>query len=221
MRKYVLRFIVLILPFFLNQLQASCCSFNCLPWLQDYQPSGFYVSAFGGINGGYDIDCKDVNTNRGYYCGINGGKKIFPNVRVEGDFIWQGNEVSDIQKGTLEKGKKDLDHPRGTFNIESCMANAILDFNFPFPGSPSLGGGVGYAHAHGSWSGILTKTLNDVEKNKEIKSSYKKSGFAWQIIADLNFFICRNLKINVEYRYFNLGRPISNHKFGLSVVKFF
>ena len=214
MRKYVINFIVLMLPFFFHTLQASC-------WLQDYQPSGFYLSAFGGINGGYDVDCKDVHTNRGYYCGINAGKKIFPNVRLEGDFIWQQNGVGEIQKGNLEDGKKDLDHPKGTFNIESFMANTILDFNFPFPGSPSFGGGGGYAHAHGHWAGELTKTVNDVDKTKKFKSSYKTSGFAWQIIADLNFFICRNLKINVEYRYFNLGRPIRNHKFGLSLVKFF
>lgn len=219
--KYALRYCFLILPFFFNLLQAGCCSFHCLPWLQDDQPPGWYASAFGGMNGGYDIDCKDVHTNRGYYLGMNGGKKVFPNVRLEGDFIWQRNGVGEIEHGTLQKGKKDLDHPKGNFSIASLMANAILDLNFPFPGSPSIGGGVGYADAHGDWSGDLTKTINGVECIKKIKSSYKTQGFAWQVIANLNFFICHQLKINVEYRYFNLGRPIRNHKFGLSLSKFF
>ena len=215
MRKYLLGFSLIFFSYFPLTAHSFCCP--CLPWLLDYQPSGFSVGAFGGITGGYELDCEDVETNRGYYCGIQAGKKVFPNVRLEGDLIWQGNDVNRI----TVQNTTDLDHPRGSFNIGSIMANAILDLNFPFPGSPSLGAGIGYAYANGHWSGILTQTNETLAIERKLKSSFHKGGLSWQIIADLNFFICPTLKINIEYRFFKLSHQLSNNKFGLALVKFF
>lgn len=201
--------------FFSHPIQAYCLPF---PWLLDYQPSSFYISAFGGYAGGYELKCDDFKTVRGYYLGINGGKKIFPNIRLEGDAIWQRNRVqSDVPtSNTLQ-----VNHVDGAINIGSIFANAILDFNFPFPGSPSLGGGVGYAWADGHWSADLTKTKEAFFKRRRVRSSFRENGFAWQLIADLNFFVCNDLKINIEYRFFKLRDEFSTHKFGLALVKFF
>lgn len=215
MLKYLVQIYFFLLLFFSNTIQAYCLPF---PWLLDYQPSGFYLSAFGGIAGGYDLKCSNFRTNRGYYFGINGGKKVFPNIRLEGDIIWQGN---DVQSGATTSTTIQINHVDGSINIGSVMANAILDFNFPFPGSPSLGGGVGYAWADGHWSADFTKTNGVLFKRRRIKSSFSENGFAWQIIADLNFFVCRSLKVNIEYRFFKLHDEISTHKFGLALVKFF
>lgn len=213
MFKRVIRLSLLLFTFCSIFLHADCLPF---PWLLDYQPSGFYFGAFGGMGGGYKLDCKNVVTNRGCYLGVNGGKKIFPNVRIEGDASWLGNEVNGITVGSTA-----LNHTDGTINTFSLMANAIFDFNFPFPGSPSLGAGVGYAHAGGHWSGVLTQTNGAFFTEKTVKSSFHKSGFAGQMLANLNFFICNNLKVNLEYRFFKLNNAMSTHKFGLAIVKFF
>jgi opacity protein-like surface antigen len=212
--KHFVRLGFFLLLFVSSTIQAYCLPF---PWLLDYQPPGFYMSAFGGIAGGYDLKCDNFKTNRGYYFGVNGGKKIFPNIRMEGDLMWQGNEV----KSDDSVGASQFTHVDGSINIASVMANAIFDFNFPFPGSPSIGGGVGYAWADGHWSADMTKTTGTLFKKQRIKSSFKENGFAWQIIVDLNFFVCNKLKINVEYRFFKLHDEIDSHKFGLSLVKFF
>lgn len=215
MNKYLLKSFFLLI-FFSHPCEGM--SYCQISWLEDYQPPGFYLSAFGGISGGYNLNNKHAKTNRGYYFGINGGKKVFPNLRLEADVSWQGNDVKGVKNGTVN-----LTHVKGPINIWSGMGNAIFDFNFPFPGSPSLGGGIGYAHAEGHWSGVLTKTLADnTTKEKKLKSSYKKSGFAWQIIADLNFFLTDDIKLDVEYRFFKLyNHHLSSHKFGLAIVKFF
>lgn len=193
------------------------CSSICIPWLLDYQPPGVYVGAFGGIGGGYNLNSKGVRVNRGYYFGFNLGKKVYPNLRVEIDGSWQGNDVHGIKENSIP-----LRHVKGPINIWSGMVNAIFDFNLPFPGSPSLGGGIGYAHAHGHWSGTLTQFIDEnTTLDKTLKSSLTKSGLAWQIIADLNFFLMDDLKLNVEYRYFRLTSEVNSSKFGLSLVKFF
>lgn len=212
MRKYLFGIGFLILAF-----TPVTCSSMCISWLLDYQPPGVYVGAFGGIAGGYSLKSKGVVVNRGYYCGLNVGKKVFPNLRLEVDGTWQGNDVHGIKKKPVA-----LEHVKGTINIWSGMVNAIFDFNLPFPGSPSLGGGVGYAHAHGHWSGSLTQSIDEkTTLSKTLKSSLTKSGLAWQIIADLNFFLMDDLKLNVEYRYLKLTSELNSSKFGLSLVKFF
>lgn len=219
MLKYIVPICLCLFLCFSNNIQAYCLSSYCLPFpvFLDYQPSGFYVSAFGGIAGGYDLTCRNVKTNRGYYFGVNGGKKVLPNFRVEGDAMWQGNDVNALTSlGTLS-----LDHVRGSIDIGSVMANGILDFNFPFPGSPSIGAGVGYAWADGDWKATLSKTVGTLVKKRHFRDSFSKNGFAWQLIADLNFFICNDFKINIEYRFFKLSRDVTTHKFGLAAVKFF
>lgn len=213
MLKYFMRICFFLLPLFSSTtIQADCLPFSML---LDYQPSSFYVGVFGGYAGGYDLKCTDFKTNRGYYLGFNTGKKVFPNIRWEGDIIWQRNDVkSDVNP---------INHVSGAINMGSVMTNAILDFNFPFPGSPSLGGGIGYAWADGHWSANVTQTQpgEAAFKKRHIKSSFRENGFAWQIIASLNFFACYDLDIKVEYRFFKLHDEISSHKFGLALVKFF
>ncbi len=211
--------------FVVSLAEARCCCFTSIPtiptiptipWLLDYQPSGIYISAFGGMNGGYELDNQNVHLNRGYYAGINIGKKVLPNFRLEADAIWQENDVNGLIVGNIS-----LDHAHGTINTYSFMGNAVLDLNFPYPGSPSIGGGVGYGNAEGHWSGTLSQTVKNITASKKIKSSFHKNGLCWQIIADLNFFLCPNLKINIEYRFFKLENKFSNNKFGLTLVRFF
>ena len=208
--KHLTKFLLLAL-FFSGASQASCFSGLNHPFI-----SGIYMTAFGGINGGYDINCKKFGTIRGYYAGMNIGKNIFSRLRIEEEIIWQGNKVTSFHFGSVE-----LDKVRGYINIWSLMTNLVFDFKFPHPGNPFIGGGIGYTYVHGRGKGELTQMNGNFFIEKQVKSKFLKSGFVWQVIAGLNFPICHNLSISLEYRFFKIGSYISNHKIGLSLAKFF
>ncbi|MFI0434544.1 MAG: outer membrane protein [Parachlamydiaceae bacterium] len=211
MGQYLIKLCALFLSLCSTRVEAFC-----LPWLLDSEPPGFYVTAFGGFNGGYNVNSSDIKTSRGYYCGINAGKKIYPNIRLEGDFIWQRNGVQGVSLGSLS-----LTHLKGTMNTESLMANLLFDLNFPFPGTPSIGAGIGYAFADLNWSGKFIQTTDHLIKEKDYKGSVHEKGLAWQIIANLNFFVCPSVKISAEYRFFKLEDKFSTYKLGLALSKFF
>ena len=213
---FFLKFLFLLPSIFFVLLLFNPTQARGFLWLLDYQPSTPYLGVFGGMNGGSEVNCRPVKTNRGYYFGVNGGKKIFPNFRFEGDLMWQRNDVNNVTYHSTS-----LNHSKGAIDIGSVMANGMFDFGFPFPGSPSLGGGVGYAHASGHWSGIYNRSAGVFSVEKRIKSHFKTGGFAWQIIADLNFFVLDTFKVNIEYRFFKLQDKINKNKFGVSLIKFF
>lgn len=225
---------------FLNLLFSYGCYALCLPNLWYGLIPGIDVGAFGGINGGYDLRCRHVKTIRGYYAGLKIDKSLFCYLRLEEELAWQWNEVNSIKNATVQ-----FDHMRGDINIWSLMTNGIFDipFNCRLPARPYVGGGVGYAYTSGNWVGSVSQnptinTANNAQANnavnpqtnlanetvcftrRHIKSNIHKGGFAWQIIAGLNFPICC-FKIGLEYRYFKSQRDISNHKFGLALVKLF
>lgn len=217
MVKHLAILFLLTVYLFPNASQASC--FFGL----DYQlMPGFYTGVVGGINGGYPLTCKRAKTNRGYYLGLKVGKKFFYNIRLEEEFTWQENQVNTLNKGTTTTVQ--FTDIKGNVNIWSLMTNGIFDFcfNCNLPGRPYLGAGIGYAYAEGRWSGNFTRNNDPLFIEKHIRSSIHKGGFAWQIIAGLNFFICPRLSISLEYRFFDLETScIRNHKLGLTLTKFF
>lgn len=217
---------LMIFIFFFSQLFVNVGHSFCLQdFVYKYKPlPGLYIGGMGGFNGGYDLKCSGVSTNRGYYLGAKLGKKIFPQIgnffphlRVEGEFVWQRNSVHSFKLGTIQ-----LDHTRGHVQIWSLMTNLLLDLNCDFPVRPFLGGGVGYAQTLGHWSALLIEVNGDffiIEKH--IHSKFNKSGFATQVIAGLKYFICPNLEVSLEYRFFHLKSDVDNHKLGLNLTKFF
>lgn len=200
---------------------------------------GFSIGAIGGINGGYELECKHVKTNRGYYAGLKIDKNVFCCIRLEEEFCWQWNEVNSLKNQSIQ-----LDHVRGRINIWSLMTNGIFDipFNCCLPARPYLGGGIGYAQANGHWKGRITPpTVNNAAANNAVgnnagnvvnngyeseivskcfKSKINKGGFAWQVIAGLNFSVCL-VTIGIEYRFFKTQDHISNHKLGLALSTLF
>lgn len=232
---------------FLTLLISSASHAFCFPKFYCLLP-GMSIGVLGGINGGYDLRCKHVKTNRGYYAGMKIGQDLFYHLRVEGEVDWQWNEVNSIKNEPIQ-----FDHARGDINIWSVMSNGIFDipFNCQLPARPYIGGGVGYAYSSGHWVGSFNKTITPVAnpitnnpvtnnaptvnattanvnnadgtvvtKRKHIRSRLHQGGFAWQIIAGLNFSVCY-VNIGLEYRYFKTEGFISNHKFGLALTNLF
>lgn len=226
---YLARLLIFLTLLFPSVNHASIFSILKCPFTPEV-----YVGGFGGINGGYDFRCKHIKTNRGYYAGIRVGNKFFSYIRLEGELAWQWNEVNSLNEGTIQ-----FDHVRGDINVWSVMANGIFDFPFNccLPARPYLGGGIGYAYTSGHWSGSFTppaptvvaanpvpanNTNENVFSSREhFKSNLHNGGFAWQVIAGLNFSVCYRIVISLEYRFFKAEGRISNHKFGLALAKNF
>lgn len=225
-------FLLLLCP---NIIQAFC-----IPKLSDLFLTKTYVQGFGGINGGYTLQGKNAKTNRGYYAGLKAGKKIFPCFRLEEEFIWQGNNVNKIKRETsLHVDETHFNKAHGFVDVWSLMTNGVLDipFNCGLPARPYIGGGIGWGWANGSWRAQLTQTINqktqafrlnqtsnagnDAKIEKKFKRKFYKSNFAWQFLAGLNFSIYCGIVMSAEYRYYKMESSLSNHKFGLTLSKFF
>jgi OOP family OmpA-OmpF porin len=206
------KYLILLIFSLSNYLSAFC-----LPGF-DYQPiPGYYFGVLGGGSGGYEIDCHKVHTDLGYYVGAKLGTNIFSFLRVEGDAIWQENDVNHI----VQTQSIQLRHLKGHVHLWSVMANALIDFNWDWPMRPFIGGGVGYGQAHGHWKGFRELTdANLMVIERRVKGSVNRNGFAWQIIAGLKFFIWPKFEANIEYRFFKL-ECVNNHKFGLALTRFF
>lgn len=229
--KYLTALFVLFALSFSMTSQSSC--FSLLE--EALSTPGFYAGFYGGINGGYELTCQRVKTNRGYYVGLKVGKSFFSCLRLEEDFTWQSNEVNQIRGGgnigtatTVQ-----FDHIRGTIDIWSLMTNGIFDipFNCHLPARPYIGAGIGYACANGHWSGNIIKQqpldttvvppVQPPPKVKHFRSHLHRGGFAWQILAGLNFSLCYDIVVSLEYRFFKQDCRINNHKFGIVTSKSF
>jgi len=184
---------------------------------------GVYVGGFAGYSGGVDMDCKPVKTNRGIYAGIKGGIEFLSLFRIEEELAWQGNDVTSLHGGILQVG-----HASGYLNIWSLMSNVLLDFPFNccLPARPYIGGGIGGAYADGHWwakihEGGLYIGNEFGDNHRIVRSGIHEGGFAWQVIAGLNFPFCYGITVGIEYRYFNTIHRLSSHKFGAVLSKSF
>lgn len=177
----------------------------------------FYVSIQGGLSGGFEVECEEIVTNRGYYIGVCAGYKFWFPLRLEGEVLYQRAGIHAATTGAIQ-----LKHTKGHIHAWSYMTNIILDINCDFPVRPYMGGGLGYAQASGSWSGTLTEMEgNLLALGPRLKRTFYKDGLAWQVIAGLKYFIYDTLEVNLEYRFFKIESKLSNHKLGLAFTQFF
>jgi opacity protein-like surface antigen len=178
--------------------QAQCCCND-----------SFYVGALGGVNWINEIKSHGakVNFDAGYVLGVNAGYRICEQFRVEGEFAYRHNEKTkhvdfDFSSTTgedIRRGKIDA-----TIKTYSLMANAYYDFDFFSCCAPCLtpyiGAGIGYA-----WNDSSVKVKAD---DLSIKLKGSDNRFAWQAMAGLNYRLCENVRVGVEYRFFNPAKKL-------------
>lgn len=211
MKKYLAILIILLL------FSKSYGYSFCLQPLNFSLKEGLYAGAMGGYSGGFDLKCRDVSTNLGYYVGGKIGKNFSPLLSLEEELIFQSSNMRAIKEGKFQ-----LEHVHGYFNIWSFMTNALLNFNCDFPLRPYIGGGIGYAHADAHWCGSLIE-VGPIETSfkRHIKANCNKGGFAWQVIVGLKFLTCLNWEVDLECRYLKLSDHVNNYKLGLALINFF
>jgi opacity protein-like surface antigen len=92
------------------------------------------------------------------------------------------------------------------------MANGYLDLGTWHGLTPYIGAGAGYASKHvaaGTDIGTNYNIQNNVVSGGYGTATFgsgTKSGFAWALMAGVSADVSQNLKLDVGYRYLNLGK---------------
>ena len=165
----------------------------------------FYTKLLGGVNFLQTESNGEIKPsfNPGYVVSGSLGYQWCSGLQVEVEYAFRRNSMRKIHYFG-----QDFKIP-GSFQSSSYMANLLWDFSIweCFLGSiqPFFGGGIGY----------------DVQQFQASEDGFKtvqnKKGFAWQLMAGLNYPLFSNTEIALEYR-FHKG-PLHNffsHAIGVS-----
>lgn len=198
--------------------ENGCCNTVC------GQNHGLYVGALGGPNwmnidsfktydvyedetGEYYVEQEGkakLHTKTGFMVGGVVGYKFCPlyandcfavSPRVEAEITYRQNKTSHISFDGYKI------HVGITSHKMAYMANALFDFDNTTPVTPFIGGGIGYAH---SWL-----------------KGHKEDKFAYQGIAGLNYAVCEQVELSVDYHFLKGMTHTQDHALCFGVKKYF
>jgi opacity protein-like surface antigen len=95
------------------------------------------------------------------------------------------------------------------YSAEVFMANAYIDLGTWWCLTPYIGGGIG--GAYNTISGIQDNGINSDGTNGFGFAATNNSSFsfAWNVQAGLTYNVTNNFKVDFNFRYINLGSPVS------------
>jgi opacity protein-like surface antigen len=105
---------------------------------------------------------------------------------------------------------------RGNVSSIVGLVNGYVDLGTFWGVTPYIGAGVGVAHNR--LSGLTDQGFNYTGLNGATGAGWptggyfrdgKKTNFAWALMAGLSYSVTQNLKLEVGYRYMNLGKMTS------------
>ena len=106
----------------------------------------------------------------------------------------------DVTPGTSGKG---YNITNGKFATILAMANGYVDLGEWYGVMPFIGGGVGVAHH--MFSGVTDTGYGDYAGGIGYGPSKDKTNFAWALHAGVGYDVTPNLKLELAYRYLNMG----------------
>ena len=127
----------------------------------------------------------------GYNVGARAGHKWGP-LRIEEEFRYQRNAITSITDGVPPKTVS----ASGTRTAYAVMTNAIYDFNFGWPVTPHIGGGIGAVGQRDEWT-VPAGRCDDAWDWE----------FGYQAIAGVQYNISPFLALDVDYRYLATANP--------------
>ncbi len=131
----------------------------------------------------------------GYNIGARAGYEWGP-WRFEEEFRYQHNGISGFSSAGLPAGMKGTTFG-GSRTAYAFMTNVIYDFNFGWPITPHIGGGIGAVVVH---EGMNNSSLGTVLDDGSLV-------FGYQAIAGVRFPITPFLALDVDYRYLATTSP--------------
>jgi opacity protein-like surface antigen len=171
----------------------------------DAAESGFAIdeshlddSAFAGVGAGYQFN----NWLRADITGEYRTSQRFQSI--------ESYTFLDSQSGLQYTG---FDTYNGSIQSSVLLANGYVDLGHWYGWTPYLGGGIGVAYNR-------VASLTDVGAGSTDPSGQGNGGLgwaptkatsalAWALMAGMSFDVTPNLKLDVNYRYLNMGNAIS------------
>ncbi len=165
------------------------------------QPEGGYVreqleigdQAFAGAGVGYQFNAwlrGDITAEYRTSASLRFGESF----AVAGYYDHGGNYIP---------GGKGLDFYNGHISSVVAMANGYIDLGNWYGATPFIGGGVGTAFHH--TSSMTDFGAGTAAGGAGVIAAHHTTSFAWALHAGVGFAVTPNLKLEVAYRYMNLG----------------
>ncbi|CRX37508.1 outer membrane protein [Estrella lausannensis] len=178
---------------------SNCCYDPCA----SYDECNFWDGMYGGVSGGANFlhasskDHMKLDADVGYAVGFQLGYRFCQGIRAEFEGVYRYNKIDHI---SFLGAHIDSD---GHVRSMSYMANALYEIPFNWCGLclfPYLGGGIGYTH----------QKIKATDFDLAVEGT--RSGFAWQVIGGVGYWITSNWDVGVEYRYFKGGASFVNNQ---------
>lgn len=152
--------------------------------------SGLYLKAYGGASMLRDTDTTgDVVGSAAFGTGpVTGGALGYDfadnSFRAEVEWAWRSSEVETFAGGAS-----------GDFASTTALINGYFDIASFQSITPYIGVGVGY----------VTEIDWDIEGGTAPGEYSDRGGFAWQIMAGINYDVSEAIGFSTELRYFDAG----------------
>lgn len=160
----------------------------------------------GGIPGGYHTEGESFGST--YFAGAGIGYQFNSFLRgdVTGEYRGGGRvSFTDVYNSAYGDGTPGtgLDYNSGNVSSVVVMANAYFDLGTWYGLTPYIGGGAGSAFHH--LSGFTDIGAGTAMGGYGIARPKNTTSFAWNLQAGITYDITANFKVDVGYRYMNLG----------------
>jgi OmpA-OmpF porin, OOP family len=148
----------------------------------------FYVGASGGASlpresdlesGAFNVEAKQ---DIGWLGLINFGHEYGYGLRTELEFGYRKNDLDTVGGANAS----------GDVNVFTGMVNVLYDLDVPWRIVPYVGAGIGAARVKANGAApVSTTTIDDTD-----------TGFAYQVMAGVEYAVTSQLMLNLGYRYF-------------------
>jgi opacity protein-like surface antigen len=190
------------------------------------EPIGFYMRADIGVGAVSASGLRSTFTDGSTLASLNafdGSATVGDNYLLSLGLGWQFNQwfradVTGEYRGSssyqsyvtysgggtcaIGSGVNCGDRYNGTVKTGLFLANGYVDIGTWYGFTPYVGGGVGAAFYQ--TSGIQDTSLNP-GGSFGFASNYNGTNFAWSLTGGVAYYLAPNLKLDVAYRYVNMG----------------
>ena len=184
-----------------NQISSTSSTFNCncvVPGFA-YDNSSIGGAAFAGIGAGYQFN----NWFRADVTGEYRGRASFNTVESYTDAAPPAS-FCGAPAGRGAAGRC-YDTYNGSVSSAVFLVNGYVDLGTWYGVTPYLGAGAGLAHH--SVGSVVDHAIGNTGGG--FSAATDKTNFAWALMAGLSYNVNRNLKLELGYRYLNMGQVSS------------
>lgn len=175
---------------------------------------GFYAGASAGVN---FLNVKShhhfhLHTKTGYSLALFGGYKFCNDFSLEAEVNYRNNGLKSVKHDHHKK------HLHGHGYSWSFMVNTYYQFQncgCDWGVDPYVGVGIGYDRLH-------YKNHRYTDRNGGCSSGrFNQNAFAWQVMAGLNYALCYDTILNLEYKFHQAKGKFNNNSISIGAKKLF